>query len=71
MDPVLADAYSTVLSGAPYVIGAYALIWIVLFAFVIALLAKSKKTQRDIDDLRESIERRSRKEERQKGRDAE
>ncbi|MBM7000450.1 hypothetical protein I3I95_10060 [bacterium] len=71
MDPVLADAYSTVLSGAPYVIGAYALIWVVLFAFVIALLAKSKKTQRDIDDLRESIERRSRKEERQKGRDAE
>ncbi len=71
MDPVLADAYSTVLSGAPYVIGAYALIWVVLFAFVIALLAKSKKTQRDIDDLRESIERRSRKEERQKERDAE
>ncbi len=71
MDPVLADAYSTVLSGAPYVIGAYALIWVVLFAFVVALLAKSKKTQRDIDDLRESIERRSRKEERQKGRDAE
>lgn len=71
MDPVLADAYSTVLSGAPYVIGAYALIWVVLFAFVIALLAKFKKTQRDIDDLRESIERRSRKEERQKGRDAE
>ena len=71
MDPVLADAYSTVLSGAPYVIGAYALIWVVLFAFVIALLAKSKKTQRDIDDLHESIERRSRKEERQKGRDAE
>ncbi len=71
MDPVLADAYSTVLSGAPYVIGAYALIWVVLFAFVVALLAKSKKTQRDIDDLRESIERRSRKEERQKERDAE
>ena len=71
MDPVLADAYSTVLSGAPYVIGAYALIWVVLFAFVIALLAKSKKTQRDIGDLRESIERRSRKEERQKERDAE
>ena len=71
MDPVLADAYSTVLSGAPYVIGAYALIWVVLFAFVVALLAKSKKTQRDIGDLRESIERRSRKEERQKERDAE
>ena len=71
MDPVLADAYSTVLSGAPYVIGAYALIWVVLFAVVVALLAKSKKTQRDIGDLRESIERRSRKEERQKERDAE
>ncbi|MEE8715548.1 MAG: heme exporter protein CcmD [Coriobacteriales bacterium] len=58
MDPVLEEVYSTVLSGAPYVIGAYALIWVVLMVFVIMMLNRSRKTQKDIDALRESIERR-------------
>lgn len=61
MDPVLEEVYSTVLSGAPYVIGAYALIWVALLVFVIVMLSKSRRTQKDIDALREAIERRDRK----------
>lgn len=61
MDPILADVYSNSLEAAPYVIGAYALIWIILFVFAIAMFRRSRKTQKDIDALRESIERRERK----------
>ncbi|MBS5450418.1 MAG: hypothetical protein KHY83_09305 [Coriobacteriia bacterium] len=61
MDPVLADVYSTALSSAPFVIAAYALIWIILMAFAIAMFIKSRKTQKDIDALKEAIERRERK----------
>lgn len=62
MDPVLADVYSTALTSAPYVIAAYALIWVILMVFAIAMFVKSRKTQKDIDALKEAIERRERKE---------
>lgn len=62
MDPILADVYSTALPAAPYVIGAYALIWVILMVFAIAMFVRSRKTQKDIDALREAIERRERKE---------
>ena len=62
MDPVLADVYSTALTAAPYVIAAYALIWVILMVFAIAMFVKTRKTQKDIDALKEAIERRERKE---------
>ena len=62
MDPIIADAYSTVLSGAPYVIAAYAAILVVFVILCVAMFLKSKKTQGDIDALRETIERREHKE---------
>lgn len=62
MDPVLADVYSTALSSAPFVIAAYALIWVILLAFAILMFVKTRKTQKDIDALKEAIERRERKE---------
>ncbi|MBR2835055.1 MAG: hypothetical protein IKE43_05030 [Coriobacteriales bacterium] len=58
MDEILAYAYSDVIVAAPYVIGAYVLIWVALLIFVIIMLNSSKKTQSDIDALREAIERR-------------
>lgn len=57
MNPVLEEAYSTVLSGAPFVIGAYALIWAILCAFVVVMLARSRKTAADIDALRQAVSR--------------
>lgn len=61
MDPILEEVYSTVLTAAPFVIAAYALIWVILMVFVVAMLLRVKRTQKDIDALREAIERRERK----------
>ena len=54
MDPILEEVYSIIVPSAPYVIGAYALIWVVLLVFVIIMLVSTKKTQKDIDALREA-----------------
>ena len=62
MDPILEEVYSIIVPSAPYVIGAYALIWVVLLVFVIIMLVSTKKTQKDIDALREALESRERKE---------
>ena len=56
MDPILEEVYSIVVPSAPYVIAAYVGIWVILFVFVIAMLLKTKKTQKDIDALKEAIE---------------
>lgn len=60
MDPVLVELYTNI-SSAPLLIAAYALIWVILLVFVIAMLSRTKKTQKDIDALKEAIERRERK----------
>ncbi len=62
MDPVLEEVYSTVVPSAPYVIGAYVLIWAILLVFVAVMLAKTKRVQKDIDALKDAIERRKDKE---------
>lgn len=56
MDPILEEVYSIVVPSAPYVIGAYALIWVILLVFLAVMLLKTKKTQKDIDALNEAIE---------------
>jgi L-lactate permease len=61
MDSILAEVYSTIVPSAPYVIGAYALIWVILLVFLVVMLRRTKKTQKDIDALREAIEYRERK----------
>ena len=58
MDPILAEAYSTVLPAAPFVLAAYVGIWVVLFVFIRNLWNKQKRTREDIDALREALDRR-------------
>ena len=60
MDASLAEIYSTVLPAAPYVIAAYAGIWIVLLAFVAVLARKASRTRADVKALREALDRRER-----------
>lgn len=55
MDPILADIYSTVLPSMPYVIGAYVLIWIVLFVYVAIIVRGTKKAEKQIAALEEDI----------------
>lgn len=58
MDPILAEAYSTVLPAAPFVIAAYVGIWIALFVYVFVLSRRAKRTREDIDALREALKSR-------------
>lgn len=60
MDPILSEVYSTVLPAAPYVIAAYIGIWLVLFAFVLVLWRKSKRTADDVEALKKALEDRKR-----------
>jgi hypothetical protein len=55
MDPILAEIYSTVLAAAPYVIGAYALMWLVLLVYVLIVSFGLKRTERQLAALEESI----------------
>jgi len=57
MDPILAEIYSTVLSAAPYVIAAYALIWLVLLVFVMVSINSLKRTELQIVALEEHLEK--------------
>ncbi|MDN0054704.1 hypothetical protein [Collinsella ihumii] len=58
MDPILSEVYSTVLPAAPYVIGAYVGIWLVLAVFVFALFRRAKHTSQDVEALKEALDAR-------------
>ncbi|MEF9876140.1 MAG: heme exporter protein CcmD [Gordonibacter sp.] len=55
MNPVLAEIYSTIFPAAPYVIGAYALIFLALFVFVFITLRGLKKTEQQMALLEEAV----------------
>jgi hypothetical protein len=55
MDPILAEVYSTVLTAAPYVIAAYALMWAVLLVYVIYSSRSIKSTERQLIALEEAV----------------
>ena len=45
MNPILADIYSTVIPSAPFVIAAYAIVWVALLVYVIMTVRGLKKTE--------------------------
>lgn len=55
MDPILADIYSTILPSAPFVIAAYALIWIALGVYVFIITRGLKKTEAELAVLEEEL----------------
>ncbi|MEE0845697.1 MAG: hypothetical protein U0L71_05825 [Eggerthellaceae bacterium] len=55
MDPILAEIYSTVLSAAPFVIAAYALIFVVLLVYVAIVMAGLRKTEKRLDALEDHL----------------
>jgi len=55
MDPILAEIYSTVLTAAPFVIAAYALMWFVLLAYLLITMLGIKKTERQMAALEEAL----------------
>lgn len=56
MDPILAEIYSTVFDAAPFVIAAYALIFVVLLAYVAYVLVGLSKTEKRLQALEERVE---------------
>lgn len=56
MNPVLADIYSTILPSAPFVIAAYALLWVALLAFVLVIMRGIKKSEAQMAVLEEALE---------------
>ena len=55
MNPILADIYSTILPSMPYVIGAYVLIWLILFAYMLIITRGNKKLESQIAVLEEEL----------------
>lgn len=56
MNPVLEEIYSTIIPSAPFVVGAYVLVFLVLFAYVAFVLTKLKGVERKMDALEERVE---------------
>ena len=55
MNPILADMYSTVAPSAPFIIGAYALVWLVLLVYVLIVVRGLKNTEAQMALLEEAI----------------
>lgn len=60
MNEILLSVYGAVLPSAPYVIAAYALIWVVLFVFVAVIARGMKKNRKDLERIERALERRDR-----------
>lgn len=55
MNPVLADIYSTVAPSVPYLVAAYALIWVALLVYVLIIVRGFKKAESQMAVLEEAI----------------
>ena len=55
MDPILADIYSTILPSAPFIIGAYALVWALLLVYIIIMHRGIKNAEAQIALLEEAV----------------
>ncbi|WP_251178445.1 CcmD family protein [Adlercreutzia agrestimuris] len=55
MNPVLAEIYSTILPSAPYIVAAYALMWLVLLIYVVMIVRNLKKTEAQMSILEEQV----------------
>lgn len=55
MNPILEQIYSTILPAAPFVIAAYALIWLALFVYVFIIMRGMKKAETQMAVLEEAL----------------
>ena len=55
MNPILADMYSTVIPSAPFIIAAYAIVWLALLVYVIKIILGLKKTEAQMAVLEEAL----------------
>lgn len=55
----MGDLYSAVIPQAPYVIGAYGLIWLGLLGFVYLVFGRIGRLEKELRVLEESVKRRT------------
>ena len=58
-DPMNMEIYRLVLADAPYVIGAYAILWLALMAYVGMVFRRLMRLEKEVAVLEESMERRT------------
>ncbi len=56
MNPVLEEIYSTIIPSAPYLIAAYALLWVALLVYVLVIMRGQKRAEAQLKLLEEAIE---------------
>ena len=59
MNPILSDMYSTVAPSLPFIIAAYALVWLALLVYVAIVVRGLKKTEAQMAVLEETIQRKA------------
>lgn len=55
MNPLLEEIYSTIIPSAPFLIAAYALLWLALLVYVFVSMRGLKKTEQQIAVLEEAV----------------
>ena len=60
MDPIMEEIFRTVIPSAPYLIAAYALIWVALLIYVIVIARSTSRAERQLALLEEELETRQR-----------
>lgn len=55
------EIYSQVAPQAPYVIGAYALIWAALLVYVAMVFSRLKRVEKEIEVVEDAVQRRAHK----------
>lgn len=55
------EIYSQVVPQAPYIIGAYALIWAALLGYVAVVFSRLRRVEREIEVLEDAVARRAEK----------
>lgn len=55
MNPILEEIYSTILPSAPYLIAAYALLWVALLVYVLIIARGQKRAEQQLALLEEAV----------------
>lgn len=55
MNPILVEIYSTVAPSMPFIIGAYALMWVAILVYVLIITLGFKKAEAQMAVLEEAI----------------
>ena len=55
MNPILVEIYSTIVPSMPFIIGAYALMWVALLVYVLIIMVGHKKAEAQMAVLEEAI----------------